>query len=77
MNAQNTSSNHTATEYSQSTYGASSSTRESEGRIDKAYLTSIRAILKFACLVSMHFCTISDKRRPSLYKDLKRFSLNS
>ncbi|CAF1635219.1 unnamed protein product [Adineta ricciae] len=51
MNAQNTSSNHTATEYSQSTYGAPSSSRESESRIDKAYLTSIRAILKFACLL--------------------------
>lgn len=55
MNAQNTSSNYTATEYSQSTYGAPSSARETESRIDKAYLTSIRAILKFACLVSTHF----------------------
>ncbi|UJR35824.1 hypothetical protein I4U23_028571 [Adineta vaga] len=45
MNAQNTSSNHSTTEY------GTTPSRESETRFDKAYLTSIRGILKFICLL--------------------------
>ncbi|CAF3477449.1 unnamed protein product [Rotaria sp. Silwood1] len=55
MSAHNTPSNYMATSHVQSANHATSST-ESESRIDKAYLMSIRGILKYACLL---FCFTS------------------
>lgn len=51
MNAQNTTPHYTAPGQSQPmTYAQPPPV--SESRIDKAYITSIRGILKFACLVN-------------------------
>ncbi|CAF3831402.1 unnamed protein product, partial [Adineta steineri] len=66
MNAQNTSSNYMTTGHAQASNYTTSPPAESESRIDKAYITSIRGILKFiallfsfiafVCLVSTRQC---------------------
>jgi hypothetical protein len=43
-----------ATGHAQSTPYVTPTPPESESRIDKAYIISIRGILKFACLVSKY-----------------------
>jgi len=55
MNAQNTSTNYMGTGHAQSTLHVTPTPSESESRIDKAYILSIRGILKYACLVSKYF----------------------
>jgi hypothetical protein len=54
MNAHNTQTNYMATGPAQSSTHAASPVA-SESRIDKAYILSVRGILKFACLVSGYF----------------------
>ncbi len=54
MNAHNTQTNYMTTGHAQSANYATPPA-ESESRIDTAYLLSLRAILKFACLVSEYF----------------------
>jgi hypothetical protein len=54
MNAHNTQTNYMATGHAQpSTYATP--VAESESLIDKAYILSLRGILKIACLVSASF----------------------
>ncbi len=56
MNAHNTQTNYMATGHAQpSNYVAPPPPAEYESRIDKAYILSLRGILKLACLVSKDF----------------------
>ena len=54
MNAHNTQTNYMATSHPQTSNHATPSA-QSESRINKAYLVSVRGILKLACLVSVLF----------------------
>lgn len=51
MNAHNTQTNYMATSHPQASNQAAPST-QSDSRINKAYLVSVRGILKLACLVN-------------------------
>jgi len=54
MNAPNTQTNYMTTGSAQSANHVTPPA-ESQSRIDKAYIFSVRGILKFACLVSEYF----------------------